>query len=132
MKKAKLPFVISLILYAISLVLPAMGDGPNPPAHGYQCLLLLPIVCIYLCWWANPLWIIACVFVAKGRIRRARFFAVFAFLVSLTYFLLVPFRDVRYGSFVWMTGLFALWVATAVGQERAGEPVAAVPPPARG
>src|SRR4051794_14229359 len=112
-------FALSLLLYAASIPLPAMGGFSHEPDYrGYHCLGLLPMVLMYPCWYANLLFYLGCYQFMKRRPGKARVAAMYASLLALTFIPMGISDGLRVGCFVWIGSISVLYAAATVGERR--------------
>ena len=105
----------SLLLYLISLCLPALGvGGASRVYRGFECLVELPLALMYSAWWANPVFAMGIILAYVGKRVAGGICGVIALLFSLSYFLYViqdfeyNLEPVRIGYWFWVAAMSVL------------------------
>lgn len=105
-------------LYVLALILPAFVANHDSTTYGFHCLILIPFVCLYPAWWANPLFFVGCGYLAAGNRRWAWRLGLAALLLAVSFGMMVGLKDIRIGYAVWMWAMVAL---VAAGLDRGPE-----------
>jgi hypothetical protein len=108
---------VSVAMYALACMLPAVGGLGDNPIRGYVCLIAVndPIIHLYELpyWWANPAYFVAVIASLLNRIRVAVVFAIVAALLAVSYEFIgfynqgVPstMKDLLPGCLMWIASL---------------------------
>jgi hypothetical protein len=102
-------------LYTAALITPAV-DFDQSFKLGFECLILVPWVCMFPEWWANPLLFLGWFLLARRRFSAACWCAAIAGHLALFTFL--HFTLALPGFFLWLASIFALFISGLAGEER--------------
>jgi hypothetical protein len=125
-------------IYAISLALPAVYQhGFGAPTSGlsgavlpgYAMVGTLPMAMLGYAWWANPLWLVGLVLLARGGTKGPTFFGLAATLLAglvLVFGAFPPdpfeFSHFHVGYYVWLASMAALPLTALVLAPEPGTP----------